>query len=94
MLGAGLPIISLSIQTGVKLLLLYIFYTVLTTNLSIYVSFLCTQVIPGTEKGFFVVNVKTGAELEANAANFRQKMPLKKMCHSEGQASSADNTHP
>jgi hypothetical protein len=77
MLGAGLPIISLSIQTGVKLLLLYIFYTVIILNLSIAVSFLCTPGIPLPEKGFFLPNTKTGAVLEATVTNFRQKSRFK-----------------
>lgn len=83
MLGAGLPIISLSIQTGVKLLLLYIFYTVLTINLSIAVSFLCTPSNTPSLKRFFCWQSQNGAEIGSNCHKFSPKMPFKKTCHFE-----------
>lgn len=72
MLGAGLPIISLSIQTGVKLLLLYIFYTVFTTNLSIAVSFLYSSNTP-TRKRFFCWQRQNGWIIRSKYRKFSPK---------------------
>ena len=76
MLGAGLPIISLSIQTGVKLLLLYIFYTVPSNDLSTYVSFLYTPVIPLPKKRFFCWQRQNGWIIRSKYRKFSPKMPF------------------